>query len=78
MILGQRVRDIVMTESLLNSQSPLKVLIAGAGHVRNDRGVPVYIHTQTINARILALGFVEVDDESGIQSSTNKRAQVLM
>ena len=47
MVLGQRLRDAVMAESLLNSLQPVKVLIAGAGHVRNDRAVPLYLRYES-------------------------------
>jgi uncharacterized iron-regulated protein len=65
MVLGQRLRDAVMADSLLNSQQPVKVLIAGAAHVRNDRAVPLYLRTnleqQGKDARILSIGMIEVD-----------------
>lgn len=73
MILGQRLRDIIMTHSLLKSQQPVKVLIAGAGHVRNDRGVPLYLAGQDRKARILAIGFTEVrEDGQDIASYTER------
>jgi uncharacterized iron-regulated protein len=37
------------------------VLIAGAGHVRRDRGVPVHLALQAPNASIASVAFVEVD-----------------
>jgi len=65
MVLGQRLRDAVMADSLLNSQQPVKVLIAGAAHVRNDRAVPLYLRTnlkqQGKDARILSIGMIEVE-----------------
>lgn len=65
MVLGQRLRDAVMADSLLSSQQPVKVLIAGAGHVRTDRAVPLYLSTnlkqQGRDDRILAIGMIEVD-----------------
>lgn len=73
MILGQRLRDVIMTNSLLQSQQPVKVLIAGAGHVRNDRGVPLYLAGQDRKARILAIGFTEVrEDGQDIASYTER------
>ena len=54
-----------MADSLLNSQQPVKVLIAGAAHVRNDRAVPLYLRTnlkqQGKDARILSIGMIEVE-----------------
>ncbi len=68
MVLGQRMRDAIMAHSLLKSQKKTKVLIAGNGHVRNDRAVPLYLRSN-LEARnqtgtILAIGFIEV--ESGM------------
>lgn len=59
MVLGQRLRDATMAHSLLKSQSPIKVLIAGLGHVRNDLAVPIYIG----NNNILSVGFIEVQQD---------------
>jgi len=65
MTLGQRVRDIIMAQSLLNSNEPSKVLIAGTGHVLNDRAVPMYLRKnlaqQAKSPKILTIGFTEVD-----------------
>lgn len=60
MILAQRVRDAVIAHSLTKNRAPMKVLIAGAGHVRKDRGVPLYLAKQAKAARILTIGFTEV------------------
>lgn len=59
MVIGQRLRDATMAHSLLKSQSPVKVLIAGLGHVRNDLAVPIYIG----NNKILSVGFIEVEQD---------------
>jgi uncharacterized iron-regulated protein len=40
------------------------VLIAGSGHVRTDRGVPWHLARMAPEARTIALGFVEADDNS--------------
>ena len=60
MMLAQRVRDVVMSLSLLNSGADIKVLIAGAGHARTDRGVPLYLRNKDKQARIVSLAFQEV------------------
>ena len=66
MVLGQRLRDAIMAHSMLKSQAQQKVLIAGAGHVRNDRGVPLYLRTnlgkKARGASILTIGFIEVEN----------------
>ena len=59
MVLGQRLRDATMAHSMLKSQSPVKVLIAGLGHVRNDLAVPIYIG----NSKVLSVGFIEVEQD---------------
>ena len=64
MVLGQRLRDATMAHSLLKSKSPVKVLIAGLGHVRNDLAVPIYID----NNKLLSVGFIEV--EQGINKAS--------
>jgi len=65
MALAQRMRDSIMAHSLLKSRTPVKVLIAGMGHVRKDRGVPLYLqtnlHIQEKQAKILSIGLLEVE-----------------
>jgi uncharacterized iron-regulated protein len=39
----QRVRDAIMADAMLAYQPSGAVLIAGRGHVRRDRGVPLYL-----------------------------------
>lgn len=73
MILGQRVRDAVIAHSLVKSRTPMKVLIAGAGHVRNDRGVPLYLAAQSKPARIVTLGFAEVEAAANDIAPYNER-----
>ncbi|MDY6980676.1 MAG: ChaN family lipoprotein [Pseudomonadota bacterium] len=60
MVRAQRLRDAVMARAMLSSEQPVRVLIAGNGHVRNDRGVPVYLDP---GSAILSVGFIEVDPE---------------
>lgn len=57
MVDAQRLRDAVMAASLRRSDTPVTVLIAGNRHVRNDRGVPVYLDK---GRTILTVGFIEV------------------
>lgn len=78
MVLAQRVRDAVIAHSLVRNQTPVKVLIAGFGHVRKDRGVPLYLLKQAKGARLVTIGFTEVStgaNEVGYYASrlgTNK------
>lgn len=60
MVLAQRVRDALMAHSLMKSGAPVKVLIAGAGHVRKDRGAPRYLAAHGRTARVMTIGFTEV------------------
>jgi uncharacterized iron-regulated protein len=62
MVLVQRARDAVMSLSLLNSPADIKVLIAGAGHTRVDRGVPLYLRKRDKTARMFSLAFQEVNE----------------
>lgn len=60
MILAQRVRDARMSLSLLHSSKKYRVLIAGSGHTRKDRAVPVYLAAREPQAKITSIGFFEV------------------
>jgi len=65
MMLGQRVRDAVMSLALVNNRKDsAAILIAGSGHVRNDRGVPVYLQKEDASATILTIGFMEVSEDA--------------
>lgn len=62
MIGVQRARDAQMAEALLTAPgNDGAVLIAGAGHVRNDYGVPAYVRRIDPAARAVSIAFVEVD-----------------
>jgi uncharacterized iron-regulated protein len=64
MVLAQRVRDAQMAESLATGgDADGAVLIAGAGHVRTDRGVPAYLRARLPGATVASLAFVEVAPE---------------
>ncbi|NIQ15928.1 MAG: hypothetical protein GTO02_16500, partial [Candidatus Dadabacteria bacterium] len=62
MIRVQRIRDVAMTASLLNSKADIKVLIAGSGHVRSDHGVPMYLHQAEKNAKVISIALYEVNE----------------
>jgi uncharacterized iron-regulated protein len=58
----QWARDARIAASLARGgQRDGAVLIAGAGHVRRDRGVPVHLARQAPDASIASVAFVEVD-----------------
>ncbi|MCW8955619.1 MAG: ChaN family lipoprotein [Gammaproteobacteria bacterium] len=60
MILAQRVRDAKMSLSMLQSEDDYRILIAGSGHARTDRGVPMYLTAKDPQAAIISVGFLEV------------------
>lgn len=62
MVRVQRQRDAAMAEALARGlrENGRAVLIAGAGHVRTDHGVPVALTAQAAGMRVLALAFLEV------------------
>lgn len=62
MIEAQRARDAQLADALLSADGDGAVLIAGAGHVRRDRGVPAYLALAAPGATVASLVFVEVDD----------------
>ncbi len=65
MINVQRVRDAALADALLGAASADgAVLIAGAGHVRRDRGAPLYLARRTPQKSVLALAFIEVGSNS--------------
>lgn len=64
MIAAQRARDAHMAETLLTAGGDGAVLIAGTGHVRHDRGVPIYVRARAPAATIATVAFVEVQPNS--------------
>ncbi len=64
MVAAQRARDAQMARSLAEAATADGgLLIAGAGHVRTDRGVPVDLAALAPGARVLSVAFVEVRDD---------------
>jgi len=69
----QRARDAQMTQSLIAAGDPGgAILVAGAGHVRTDYGIPVYIRAKAPHKRVISISFVEVDKQK-----TNPRSYAL-
>jgi uncharacterized iron-regulated protein len=64
MALAQRTRDVAMAQAMLVAPAGTRVvLIAGNGHVRQDRGVPHHLRAAGVPAaQIASVGFVEVGD----------------
>jgi len=64
MVLGQRVRDVVMAKSLLSaSKTGTAILFSGSGHGRKDYGAPAYVKSQHPDARISTVAMMEVVEE---------------
>ncbi len=64
MLLVQRGRDAMMADRLMAIRGrDQSVLIAGAGHVRRDWGVPLYLRRAEPDLRVLSLAFIEIDPE---------------
>jgi uncharacterized iron-regulated protein len=64
MILVQRARDAQMAESLAAAgQQDGAVLIAGAGHVRRDYGIPAYLGSKAPGASVISVAFLEVSQD---------------
>ncbi|MGE5217544.1 MAG: ChaN family lipoprotein [Chloroflexota bacterium] len=60
----QRAWDAQMAESLIAAGDPDgAILVAGAGHVRNDYGIPVYLKEKAPQKRVISIAFVEVDQQ---------------
>jgi len=59
MVLAQRARDATLAESLVRADADGGVLIAGAGHVRADHGVPLYLATRAPGASIAVVAPLE-------------------
>jgi uncharacterized iron-regulated protein len=60
----QRARDAMMADRLAATAGKGGgVLIAGNGHVRNDRGVPWYLARLRPGARSVSIGLVEVRED---------------
>ncbi len=60
----QRIRDAQMAQSLIAAGDPDgAILVAGAGHVRNDYGIPVYLGAKAAGKRTVSIAFVEVDQQ---------------
>lgn len=72
MALAQRARDGQMASRMLSTSGPV-VLIAGAGHVRNDRGVPLRLRAASAGRGVVSVAFVEVDARHGTPGEYSAR-----
>jgi len=58
MVLAQRARDARLASRMSGLEAG--ILIAGSGHVRTDRGVPVYLAVLAPGRSIVSVAFLEV------------------
>ncbi|MCB8837159.1 ChaN family lipoprotein [Aurantimonas sp. VKM B-3413] len=67
MVDAQRARDGALAEAMIGAagKTGRAVLIAGAGHVRNDRGVPSILHDRQPGSKSVSVQMVEVADGEG-------------
>ena len=76
MLLGQKVRDAAIGTALYNMKKDSvdrAILVAGSGHIRNDRGAPMYLKTRDKNARITSIAWLEIDPETTDPQTYSKR-----
>lgn len=65
----QRYKDAVLADNLLKAADKSgggAILIAGGGHIRNDRGVPYYLHTRASGLKVVSILLNEV--ETGVEN----------
>jgi uncharacterized iron-regulated protein len=62
MVLAQRARDAMLADRMLAGERDGAVLIAGAAHVRTDRGVPLYLRARRPETSIATVAPIEVRD----------------
>jgi len=64
MIMGQRVRDAYMAKAVVDAKTKADkvLLLAGSGHVRKDRGVPIYMKFLAPELQYVSIGLAEVVD----------------
>ncbi|HWH77937.1 MAG TPA: ChaN family lipoprotein, partial [Candidatus Binatus sp.] len=64
MVAVQRARDAQMAQSLIAAGGTEgAILVAGAGHVRDDYGVPIYLAAKAPGKQVVSIAFVEVDSQ---------------
>lgn len=66
MLRAQSYRDAWLARALASTGGPA-ALIAGRGHVRKDRAVPVFLARQTVSAP-LTVAFIEAEDAGDLPS----------
>ncbi|WP_437810089.1 ChaN family lipoprotein [Sorangium sp. So ce1078] len=73
MALAQRARDAQLAQAMARAEAGGAVLVAGAGHVRRDRGVPYWLSFEAPGAEVLSLSFLQV--QRGVEAPGEYAAQ---
>jgi uncharacterized iron-regulated protein len=64
MVSVQRARDAQMAQSLIAAgDTDGAILVAGAGHVRKDYAIPVYLTHKVPGKQVISMAFLEVVDQ---------------
>jgi uncharacterized iron-regulated protein len=75
---AQRARDAIMADAMVGHRATGAVLIAGAGHVRRDTAVPLYLRARAPDASIVTVAMTEVqagtDDPAAYKTSAAEGA----
>jgi len=65
MMLMQRAKDAQMAQAFTDQDNiDTRVLVAGSGHVRKDRGVPFYLPSHDQNNNLLVMTWAEVQEDT--------------
>jgi uncharacterized iron-regulated protein len=68
MMRGQRTRDAAIANNLYkirqSDEATTVILVSGSGHIRKDRGAPMYLGSQDKNAAIITIAWLEVDENT--------------
>jgi uncharacterized iron-regulated protein len=72
MMRGQRTRDAAMGNNLYKvshaggdkSKTRPVIMVSGSGHIRKDRGAPMYLKARDPDAKIVAIAWLEVHDDA--------------
>ena len=79
MTLGQRVRDAAIGNSMfkvMNGDINTVILVAGSGHIRKDRGAPMYLKSLDNKAIITSVAWLEIDENAKDPKDYSKRWNV--
>jgi len=67
MMLGQQVRDAAIADALYKMktvQVDRAILVAGSGHIRTDRGAPLYLRKLDEKSKVISVAWLEIDTET--------------